>query len=69
MKTDLCIYSKIAQVSYGPESSKEYVNFGYGKASENALTHPEMYNAITLSIGKQKGGDAMKVSKVILEKN
>ncbi len=60
--------NQIATVSYGAEAAKEYVNFGFGKASEEGLEHPELYNAVTLSIGKQKGGDAMKVSNVILEK-
>ncbi|MEL4454536.1 efflux RND transporter permease subunit [Lutimonas vermicola] len=60
--------NQIATVSYGAEAAKEYVNFGFGKASEENLEHPELYNAVTLSIGKQKGGDAMKVSNVILEK-
>ena len=64
------VYLKqIATVSYGAETAKEYVNFGYGKASEEEMqANPGLYNAVTLSIGKQKGGDAMKVSKVILDK-
>ncbi|MCA0932105.1 efflux RND transporter permease subunit [Lutimonas saemankumensis] len=59
---------QVAHLNYGAESSKEYVNFGYGKASDNRIQHPDLYNAVTLSVGKQKGGDAMKVSKVILDK-
>jgi len=64
------VYLKqIAQINDGPESPKEYVSFGYGKASaENLSTNPSLYNAVTLSIGKQKGGDAMKISQVILDK-
>ena len=64
------VYLKqIASVNYGAESAKEYVNFGYGQASEQEKqAFPGLYNAVTLSIGKQKGGDAMKVSTVILEK-
>ena len=66
---DRPVYLKqIASVKYGPESPKEYVNFGFGKASDEGEAYPSLYNAVTLSIGKQKGGDAMKVSKVILEK-
>jgi len=60
--------NQVAQVTYGAESAKDYVNFGYGKASEEIANHPGLYNAVTLSIGKQKGGDAMKVSEVILER-
>ena len=64
------VYLKqVATVKSGPESPKEYVDFGYGQANQEALSaHPGMYNAITLSIGKQKGGDAMKISKVILSR-
>lgn len=59
---------QVAQVTYGAETAKDYVNFGYGKASNEMSAHPELYNAVTLSIGKQKGGDAMKVSEVILDR-
>jgi len=64
------VYLKqIAHINDGPESPKEYVSFGYGKALEEKLSdHPSLYNAITLSVGKKKGGDAMKVSQVILDK-
>ena len=60
--------NQVAKVKYGAESAREYVNFGYGKAMEDQQEHPDLYNAVTLSIGKQKGGDAMKVSQVILDK-
>ncbi len=60
--------NQVAQVTYGAESTKDYVNFGYGKAAEEITKHPGLYNAVTLSIGKQKGGDAMKVSEVVLER-
>ncbi len=59
---------QVAKVRYGAESPKDYVNFGFGKASEQNASYPDLYNAVTLSIGKQKGGDAMKVSEVILER-
>ncbi len=59
---------QVAKVTYGAATAKEYVNFGFGKAAENQESHPDLYNAVTLSIGKQKGGDAMKVSSVILDK-
>jgi len=64
------VYLKqIAQIIDGPEIPKEFVSFGYGKASiKDAAQFPSQYNAVTLSIGKQKGGDAMKVSEVILDK-
>ena len=60
--------NQVAKVTYGAASAKEYVNFGFGKADQKKEAHPDLYNAVTLSIGKQKGGDAMQVSSVILEK-
>lgn len=64
------VYLKqVATISNGPEAPKEFVSFGYGKAQiEKQKAHPGMYNAITLSIGKQKGGDAMQVADVILNR-
>ncbi len=63
------VYLKqIATIKDGPENPSSYVSFGYGKANEDASKFPSEYQAVTLSIGKQKGGDAMKVSKVILDK-
>jgi multidrug efflux pump subunit AcrB len=64
------VYLKqIAKITDGPESPREYVSFGYGKSSEEkVISYPSLYNAVTLSIGKQKGGDAMKVSQLILDK-
>jgi len=59
---------QVAQVRSGAETAKDYVNFGYGMASNEKSTHPGLYNAVTLSIGKQKGGDAMQVSEVILDR-
>ncbi len=64
------VYLKqVARVSNGPETPKEYVDFGYGQANVTSKEEfPGMYNAITLAVGKQKGGDAMQVAKVILER-
>ncbi|MCM2301123.1 MAG: efflux RND transporter permease subunit [Flavobacteriaceae bacterium] len=63
------IYLKqIATVTDGPENPSSYVSFGYGIADEKSKAFPSEYQAVTLSVGKQKGGDAMKVSKVILDK-
>ncbi|MCM4158134.1 efflux RND transporter permease subunit [Gramella sp. AN32] len=63
------VYLKqIAMVTDGPETSKEYVNFGYGQAGEQAADYSSEYPAVTISIAKRKGADAMKISDVILEK-
>lgn len=63
------VYLKqIAKVTDGPENPSSYVSFGYGKADEKALLYPSEYEAVTLSIGKQKGGDAMQVANLVLDK-
>jgi len=63
------IYLKqIATVVDGPEIPKNYVSFGYGKANKNSKELTGDYPAITLSVGKRKGADAMKIADVILEK-
>ena len=64
------VYLKqIAKVAEGAEISNQYVLFGYGKADEiNARTFQSNYPAITLSVAKKKGADAMKLSEQILAK-
>ena len=63
------IYLKqIATVNDGPEIPKEYVSFGYGQAVAASETYPAEYPAVTLSVAKRKGADAMKIADVILEK-
>lgn len=64
------VYLKqIAKVVDGPETPNQYVYFGYGKADTakyKVLTSD--YPAVTLSISKKKGADAMKISEKILAK-
>src|SRR5690606_22927170 len=64
------VYLKqIAQVLDGPELPNEYVSFGYGRAFPQLTEElPSDYPAVTISIAKRKGADAMKLSDVILEK-
>ena len=64
------VYLKqVAKVEDGPETANQYVLFGYGKAAEKlAKEHPSNYPAITLSVAKKKGADAMKLSEEILAK-
>lgn len=64
------VYLKqIAHVEEGPETPNQYVLFGYGKAdTAQAHTYKSNYPAVTLSIAKKKGADAMKLSGQILEK-
>ena len=56
------VYLKqVASIKDGPENPSSYVAFGYGKANDEGSKFPSEYQAVTLSIGKQKGGDAMKI--------
>ena len=63
------IYLKqIASVQDGPEISKNYVSLGYGQASESASRFDSEYPAVTISVAKRKGADAMKITDVVLAK-
>ncbi len=64
------VYLKqIAKVEEGAETPKQYVLFGYGKANKAGVnSFKSNYPAITLSIAKKKGADAMKLSEQILSK-
>lgn len=63
------IYLKqIATVLDTPGTAKSYVSFGYSKANEKYANNPSDYPAVTLSIAKVKGADAMKISEQILTK-
>lgn len=64
------VYLKqIAQVEEGPETPNQYVLFGYGSADTSASkTFKSNYPAITLSVAKRKGADAMKLSEQIIQK-
>ncbi|WP_442787902.1 efflux RND transporter permease subunit [Flavobacterium suncheonense] len=63
------VYLKqVATIQDGPATVRNYVSFGYGKANEKFKTANSEYPAVTLSIGKVKGADAMKISANILEK-
>jgi multidrug efflux pump subunit AcrB len=64
------VYLKqIAKVAEGAETPNQYVLFGYGKADQaNSKVFKSNYPAITLSIAKKRGADAMKLSEQILGK-
>nr|WP_315153499.1 efflux RND transporter permease subunit [uncultured Flavobacterium sp.] len=63
------VYLKqVAKIQDGPSTPKSYVSFGYGKANEKFKTAKSEYPAVTISIGKVKGADAMKISEKIIEK-
>jgi multidrug efflux pump subunit AcrB len=63
------VYLKqIAKVEDGAQSPANYVGFGYGNAVENGKKFKSEYPAVTLSVSKVKGADAMKISEQILDK-
>jgi len=63
------VYLKqVAQILDGPEEPLQYVNFGFGKINEKKTDFQGEYPAVTISIAKRRGADAMKVADAILEK-
>ncbi len=63
------IYLKqVAAIFDGPEIPSHYVSFGFGGASDNISTYPSEYPAVTISVAKRKGADAMKIADVIIDK-
>ncbi|WP_282013995.1 efflux RND transporter permease subunit [Marinifilum flexuosum] len=63
------IYLKqVAEVIDGPEIPSQYVSFGYGKINDAKVQFKGEYPAVTISVAKRRGADAMKVSEQILSK-
>lgn len=63
------VYLKqVATIQDGAGTAKSYVSFGYSKFNENYAENPSEYPAVTLSIAKVKGADAMKISEQILNR-
>lgn len=63
------VYLKqVAEIQDGPSTPSSYVSFGYGKGNEKFASNPGEYAAVTLSVAKVKGADAMKISEKILTK-
>lgn len=57
---------EVAEVVDGPEDATSYVSHGYGAALAEAQSANESeYPAVTISIAKRKGADAMKIAEVI----
>lgn len=59
---------QIAAIEDGPEVPKQYVSFGYGAASAEKELMSDDYSAVTISIAKKKGTDAMALADVIIDK-
>ena len=69
VQSGLPIYLRqIARVVDGPEVPDEYVSLGFGGASSQGTSYPAEYPAVTISVAKRKGADAMQISDLILEK-
>ncbi|WP_143394715.1 efflux RND transporter permease subunit, partial [Flavobacterium psychrophilum] len=69
VNANLPVYLKqVASIQDGPATPSSYVSFGYGKANEKFETAQSEYPAVTISVGKVKGADAMKISEKILER-
>lgn len=63
------VYLKqVAEIVDESGTNNSYVSFGYGKFNEAYKANPSDYPAITLSVSKVKGSDAMQLSSTILEK-
>ncbi len=63
------VYLKqVATIQDGAGTAKSYVSFGYSKINENYTENPSEYPAVTLSVAKVKGADAMKISEQILNR-
>ena len=59
---------QIATIKDGPELPKNYVSLGFGKGSEKAAVYRSEYPAVTISVAKRKGADAMQIADEILGK-
>ncbi|MDX1331564.1 MAG: efflux RND transporter permease subunit [Robiginitalea sp.] len=63
------VYLKqVGRVTDGPQVPVNYVSLGFGQAHEKAGAFPSEYPAVTISVAKRKGADAMKISDVVLDK-
>ncbi|GAA5522830.1 efflux RND transporter permease subunit [Aliifodinibius salicampi] len=60
----------IAEIRDGPEEPSEYVSYGIGhqKAQEAGLNAGESYPAVTISVAKRSGADAMAIAEQIQRK-
>lgn len=63
------VYLKqVATVQDGPSSPRSYVSFGYGNQNIAKAKNTSEYPAVTISVAKVKGADAMKISEKIITK-
>lgn len=57
---------QISNITEGPETPKNYVTFGYGAASDVQNEMFYSYPAVTISVAKRKGADAMQVAEAVV---
>ncbi len=63
------VYLKqVADIIDGPQEPIQYVQFGYAEMDSDKAQYPGEYPAVTISVAKRRGADAMHVSDKILEK-
>src|SRR5574343_155141 len=69
VNNNMPVYLKqVATIQDGPQTPKNYVSFGYGKANEKFSKFNSEYPAVTISALKVKGADAMQISEKIITK-
>lgn len=69
VNNNMPVYLKqVATIQDGPQTPKNYVSFGYGKTNEKFSKFNSEYPAVTISVAKVKGADAMQISEKIIEK-
>ena len=69
VNNNMPVYLKqVATIQDGPQTPKNYVSFGYGKANERFSKFNSEYPAVTISVAKVKGADAMQISEKIITK-
>jgi multidrug efflux pump subunit AcrB len=59
---------QVAEVTDGPEMPANYVSFGFGEKHKEHAQFPGEYHAVTLSVSKVAGADAMRIAEEILAK-
>lgn len=63
------VYLKqIAQIKEGAQIPANYVSLGFGQGSGQRSTYKSEYPAVTISVAKRKGADAMQLADIIIDK-
>ena len=66
---NLPVYLKqVATIQDGPSIPRSYVSFGYGQTNKKYISAKSEYPAVTISVGKVKGADAMQIADKIIDK-